>query len=218
MLTNGSKANVWEAVYRPFGEVHAITGTATQNLRFPGQYFLFETGLAHNWHRTYDATIGRYLQADPLGFVDGPSVYSYVRSSPIALVDPLGQRSGSISRRPIWQPSPQSVPNICQQYPTLCGGWIPVAVQILKVCPGIVLEMAGGRGGGGDDCKDKLTEWQVKRLLGLDAHKIKEDSIPSGTRIQQLSRYELCKCKNGDIVVRLNGCNGPIYPTGLRMP
>lgn len=33
MLTNGSKANVWEAVYRPFGEVHAITGTATQNLR-----------------------------------------------------------------------------------------------------------------------------------------------------------------------------------------
>ena len=67
MLTNWSKANVWEAVYRPFGEVHAITGTATQNLRFPGQYFLFETGLAHNWHRTYDATIGRYLQADPLG-------------------------------------------------------------------------------------------------------------------------------------------------------
>ncbi|PTM49905.1 hypothetical protein [Phreatobacter oligotrophus] len=52
MLTNGSRANVWEAVYRPFGEVHAITGTATQNLRFPGQYFLFETGLPHKWHRT----------------------------------------------------------------------------------------------------------------------------------------------------------------------
>lgn len=31
MLANGSKANVWEAVYRPFSEVHAITGTATQN-------------------------------------------------------------------------------------------------------------------------------------------------------------------------------------------
>ncbi|MDP2800797.1 MAG: hypothetical protein Q8O26_02840 [Phreatobacter sp.] len=61
MLTNGSKANVWEAVDRPFGEVHAITGTATQNLRFPGQDFLFETGLAHHWHRTCDATIRRRL-------------------------------------------------------------------------------------------------------------------------------------------------------------
>lgn len=48
MLTNASKANVWEAVDRPFGEVQAITGTATQNLRFPGQDFLFETGLAQN--------------------------------------------------------------------------------------------------------------------------------------------------------------------------
>lgn len=90
MLTNTSKANVWEAVYRPFGEVHAITGTATQNLRFPGQYFLFETGLAHNWHRTYDATIGRYLQADPLGFVAGPSVFAYAMSSPLMLIDPEG--------------------------------------------------------------------------------------------------------------------------------
>jgi RHS repeat-associated protein len=78
MLTSTSKANVWEAVYRPFGEVHAITGTATQNLRFPGQYFLFETGLAHNWHRTYDATIGRYLQADPLGLVGGRATFATV--------------------------------------------------------------------------------------------------------------------------------------------
>jgi RHS repeat-associated protein len=58
---------VWEAVYRPFGEVVSITGSAALNLRFPGQYFLIENGLAYNWHRHYDASLGRYTQPDPLG-------------------------------------------------------------------------------------------------------------------------------------------------------
>ncbi|MGL4405870.1 MAG: RHS repeat-associated core domain-containing protein, partial [Notoacmeibacter sp.] len=52
------------------------------NTRLPGQWFQIEDGLAYNWHRTYDPTIGRYTQADPLGFVDGPSVYAYGGSSP----------------------------------------------------------------------------------------------------------------------------------------
>jgi RHS repeat-associated protein len=40
---------------------------APEDLRFPGQWFQLETGLAYNWHRHYDATTGRYLQPDPLG-------------------------------------------------------------------------------------------------------------------------------------------------------
>ena len=52
---------------QPFGEVVSITGSASNNLRFPGQYFLLESGLHYNWHRHYDPTTGRYLQADPLG-------------------------------------------------------------------------------------------------------------------------------------------------------
>ncbi len=66
VMTDGTKAVVWDAWYFPFGEARAITGTATNNMRFPGQYFLVESGLAYNWHRHYDPTLGRYLQADPL--------------------------------------------------------------------------------------------------------------------------------------------------------
>jgi len=47
-----------------------------------------EAGLHYNWHRHYEPTLGRYTQPDPLGFVDGPSVYAYAKSSPHALVDP----------------------------------------------------------------------------------------------------------------------------------
>jgi RHS repeat-associated protein len=89
-MTDGSKAVVWDAVYRPFGEAQSITGSATNNLRFPGQYFLIESGLHYNWHRHYDPTIGRYLQADPLAFVDGPSVYAYAGLAPTQYIDPDG--------------------------------------------------------------------------------------------------------------------------------
>ena len=65
-MTDGSENVVWDAVYNPFGDVSSITGTASNNLRFPGQYFLIEDGLHYNWYRHYDPTIGRYIQPDPL--------------------------------------------------------------------------------------------------------------------------------------------------------
>jgi RHS repeat-associated protein len=85
----------------PFGGIDAVavdTGALAQTLRFPGQWFQAETGpgsgsgagLHQNWHRDYDPTTGRYLQADPLGLVDGPSVYGYARQSPVRFTDPRG--------------------------------------------------------------------------------------------------------------------------------
>ena len=60
----------------PFGGVHTSSGTNI-TLRFPGQWFQSEAGLHQNWMRDYDPTLGRYIQADPLGLVDGASVYNY---------------------------------------------------------------------------------------------------------------------------------------------
>jgi RHS repeat-associated protein len=66
MMTDANKSIVWQADYNPFGGVYSITGSAINNLRFPGQYFLMEDGLHYNWYRHYDPTIGRYIQPDPL--------------------------------------------------------------------------------------------------------------------------------------------------------
>jgi len=41
--------------------------------------------------RDYDPTTGRYLQSDPLGLIDGASVYGYVRQSPMRFTDPTGE-------------------------------------------------------------------------------------------------------------------------------
>ena len=81
---------MWSASYEPFGKVRTSTGPATQNLGLPGQWFQLETGLAYNWHRHYDPTTGRYTTPDPLGFVDGPSVFAYAGNAPHRMVDPTG--------------------------------------------------------------------------------------------------------------------------------
>jgi RHS repeat-associated protein len=94
LATDAAGAVVWAARYLPFGGIDAIsvdTGALTQDLRFPGQWFQAETGLHQNGMRDYDPTTGRYLQADPLGLVDGPSVYGYARQSPVRFIDPTGE-------------------------------------------------------------------------------------------------------------------------------
>ncbi len=42
--------------------VSTITGPAALQMRFPGQWFQLEAGLAYNWNRHYDSTTGRYTQ------------------------------------------------------------------------------------------------------------------------------------------------------------
>ncbi len=91
--TNATGVKTWTATYTPFGGVHTSTG-APPSARFPGQWFQSESGLHQNWMRDYDPTTGRYLQADPLGLVDGASVYGYAGQSPMMNIDPSGQCVG----------------------------------------------------------------------------------------------------------------------------
>ena len=88
--TDVTGAVVWSASYLPFGEVRVSTGPLPP-MRFPGQWFQSESGLHQNWMRDYDPTTGRYLQADPLGLVDGASVYGYARQNPGRWTDPSGE-------------------------------------------------------------------------------------------------------------------------------
>ncbi|MDX3539136.1 DUF6531 domain-containing protein [Streptomyces sp. MB09-01] len=63
--------------------------TAYTPLRFPGQYFDPESGLHHNYFRTYDPETARYLTPDPLGLGPAPNPATYVHN-PHSWTDPLG--------------------------------------------------------------------------------------------------------------------------------
>lgn len=71
-MTDANTNWVWDVIYSPFGATATINANpAVMDIRFPGQWFQLETGLAYNWHRHYDATTGRYVQPDPLLDDDG---------------------------------------------------------------------------------------------------------------------------------------------------
>jgi RHS repeat-associated protein len=89
-LTNASKAVVWARSQQPFGETASITGTASNNLRFPGQFADSPTGLNYNLNRDYDPSLGRYIEADPIGLAGGINQYGYVGQNPVNASDPLG--------------------------------------------------------------------------------------------------------------------------------
>ena len=89
-LTGNNQQTVWAADYDPFGKATISTETITNNIRFPGQYYDSETGLAYNWFRYYDPQLGRYITSDRIGLDGGINTYLYVNANPIRFIDPTG--------------------------------------------------------------------------------------------------------------------------------
>ena len=57
---------------------------------FQGRPLDTETGLYDFRNRVYHPTLGRWLQRDPVGYVDGMGLYEFVRGAPPGHEDPLG--------------------------------------------------------------------------------------------------------------------------------
>ena len=77
-------------------------------LLFTGREFDAESGMYHYRARAYDPEAGRFLQRDPLGYVDGLTLYQYASSSPGSVTDPLGEHTVAGGN----QPTPTSDPSI----------------------------------------------------------------------------------------------------------
>jgi len=66
---------------------------------FTGREYDQETGLYYYRARHYSPTLGRFLQRDPLGNIDGPNPYTYCANNPINWIDPFGL----CKDKPWWQ-------------------------------------------------------------------------------------------------------------------
>jgi RHS repeat-associated protein len=119
LVADAGGTTVWQwDQHEPFGsnppdENPSGRGVFEMPLRFLGQYRDAETALQYNYFRDYDAGLGRYVEADPLGIATswprplGANVnhlYSYVGGAPLNFYDPFGQdRWGDRDKDP-WYP------------------------------------------------------------------------------------------------------------------
>lgn len=77
------------------------------DLRLPGQRYDALTGLYANGRRDYDATTGRYIQADPIGLNGGINPYLYAFGSPFHFTDPEGlSPPGRVPSAHSWKQGP----------------------------------------------------------------------------------------------------------------
>ncbi|KPK48588.1 MAG: hypothetical protein AMK72_06560 [Planctomycetes bacterium SM23_25] len=114
-------------VYDPYGKVTVLHGADDADgqvtewdedtggsdwdneILFCGYRYDPETALYHVRHRMYHATLGRWLQRDPLGYVDGMGLYEYVGSGPLGTTDPMGLRPMG-PQDPGYQPGYENLP------------------------------------------------------------------------------------------------------------
>jgi RHS repeat-associated protein len=89
-------------VYDPYGQATVLdAGWNTLGGSTVGWVYLHQggrfdavSGLYNFRNRDYSATLGRWMQQDPMGYVDGYNLYEFVRDRPIGSVDSYGLQSG----------------------------------------------------------------------------------------------------------------------------
>jgi RHS repeat-associated protein len=66
------------------------TETVTNPYGFTGRVLDSESGLMYYRTRYYDTSIGRFISADPIGFIGGINLYAYCLNNPVSWIDPFG--------------------------------------------------------------------------------------------------------------------------------
>ncbi len=77
---------VYEAEYTPYGDLYWDNGSPF-GIGYTGHLYDADTQLYYAPYRWYSPQTARWTTRDPLGMVDGPNAYGYVRGQPSARAD-----------------------------------------------------------------------------------------------------------------------------------
>jgi len=90
--------------YNPYGQPSIfdslgspiISSAIGNRYMFTGREWDSESEIYYYRARMYDPALGRFLQRDPLGYVDSLNLYSYTRNNPVNWLDPTGESASDV--------------------------------------------------------------------------------------------------------------------------
>ncbi|MBJ9890453.1 MULTISPECIES: RHS repeat-associated core domain-containing protein [Citrobacter] len=192
----------WQAEYDAWGNLlwEDNPDGLAQLIRLPGQQYDAETGLYYNRHRYYDPAQGRYITQDPIGLRGGWNTYTYPLN-PLKDMDPLGLWAFVIPLAE-W-----TVSEAVLYFGSAAAGGAILATsgdseqsktkaESLTNCPSMPPN---------DPCDKKLDKGLLRKA-GIEKmeHSIKIEAVGRNN----ISKFDLCGCNNGKVVIKEHGCKG----------
>ncbi len=141
-LSDAAGDTVQTYEYSVYGEVAVEDANHTNPYMFTGRTFDVETGLYYYRARYYNPFMGRFLQADSVGYEADMNLYRYCMNNPLNLVDPFGREPNG----------PNDMCDVCPNEPNNSSQPAPPppASQGGEGCPDTEVEIQGKAG----FCKD----------------------------------------------------------------
>ena len=239
-LSNAAGALAQTYTFDSFGNQTASSGSLTNSFRYAGREFDAETGLYYMRARYFDPATGRFLNEDPTGFDgDAIDFYGYAGENPTNSIDPFGEQQGAGTTtapappttnppsappvkappRPIPDPplpTPQPGPGLWPGIGAILGRGVIFGLGELLLAPATARDedllpkphdkAPPCDNKNGPDCK-KADQFHLDGAGISDPHEFKKEHLG---RKAPISRYDICACNDGSIVIKPRGqCGSP---------
>ena len=191
LITDSNAQPQEKLAYQPFGSTKGKDKGSGGSYRYAGRILDRETGLYYYRSRYYHPALGRFITADPLGYLSGQhNHYVYPRNNPVNYTDPFGaqpsKKTGGLGKLNQWV-----MDQVGTTYDKLTTPFKPAQKQVeeFKAHPWQKIEELGKKSGlqqlfegppGGSPAAPKI---EVKMQAGSFAAKGKVELKPGEVQI-----------------------------------